>query len=75
MQISNIHNIKDQIIKVVLHLRQAPEFIRENKLWKGYLSIGWISKLSVLVAIVFSYTFITGIIGLFDTPEPTEIAL
>ena len=73
MYLPPINEVPDQVIKSILYLRQAPDFIRDNKLWKGYFSIGWVSKLSVLVAIVFSYTFIKGIIGLFSTPESSDI--
>ena len=73
MQLPPFNKIGEQIIKIILYLRQAPEFIQDNKLWRGYFSIGWISKLSVFVAIVFSYTFITGIFDLFSQPETSGV--
>ncbi|MGK0387622.1 MAG: hypothetical protein ACI94Y_000348 [Maribacter sp.] len=73
MQLPTLNTIGDQIIKAIMNLRQAPKFIMDNKLWRGYISIGWISKLSLFIAIVFSYTFITGIIGLFISPDTTGI--
>jgi hypothetical protein len=73
MRLPALNTLGDQIIKAILYLRQAPVFISENKLWRGYFSIGWISKLSVFIALVFSYTFISGIIGLFSSPKTTEI--
>ena len=73
MRLPTFKNSGDQIVKAILYLRQAPDFIRDNKLWKGYLSIGWISKLCIFIAIIFSYKFITGIVGLFTSPEISEI--
>ena len=73
MQIPSIKILKDQIVKSILYLRQAPDFIMDNKLWQGYLSIGWISKLCVLVAIVFSYAFISGVFEMFNSSENAEI--
>ncbi|NND78998.1 MAG: hypothetical protein HKN53_03810 [Maribacter sp.] len=73
MQTPTIKTIGDQVVKAASYLSLAPAFIMENKLWRGYLSIGWISKLAVFVAIVFSYTFITGIIGLFFPSTTTDV--
>ena len=72
MQFS-ISELSQQALKSLLYLRTAPDFIRDNKLWKGYLSIGWISKLCIFIAIVFSYKFITGIVGVFDTTPSTDV--
>lgn len=75
MRLPAFNTIGDQFIKVVLYLRHAPEFIKDNKLWQGYFSIGWISKLCVFIALVFSYIFITGIFGLFSTSTPESADL
>ena len=74
MGLPAFNTIGNQMIKAIISLRQAPKFIMDNKLWQGYLSIGWISKLSIFIAIVFSYTFITGIVGLFISLKTTEIS-
>ena len=71
MGLPAFNTIGNQMIKAIINLRQAPKFIMDNKLWQGYLSIGWISKLSVFIAIVFSYTFIVGFFALFTSSETT----
>ena len=73
MPIPDTKNLLSQMMSAFQFLRQTPDFIIRRKLWKGYMDTGWIAKLVVLGAIMFSYFFITGIIGLFTQPPQAEV--
>jgi uncharacterized protein involved in cysteine biosynthesis len=70
----SISNLVDQVLKMILYLKLAPDFIRKNELWKGFMKNGILSKLSILFAAIVSYKFIIDVKNLIFTPAQTTHA-
>jgi hypothetical protein len=63
----------DQGLAAIKHLRSSPEFISNNKLWKGYWNAGWFSKVSLILAAICSWKLITQFRDLFSPETSSEI--
>ncbi len=63
----------DQGISALKYLREAPAFISDNKLWKGYWKSGWISKVTLILAAICSWKLITQFKDLFTPETSSEI--
>lgn len=72
MQYPPIKDIGEQFIKMVMYIRQAPDFIQENKLWNGYFKHKWVATLTIIIAIIISYTFFTEVTKLFTSAPATQ---
>ncbi len=56
-----------QIFLSYSYLKIAPDFIRENKLWRGYLKSGWLAKMSIILAVIFAFIFLNNVYDGFST--------
>ena len=65
-------NLLDQFIKSFLYLRKAPEFIKDNKLWKGYMSHGWMSQVTIVIGVLISYKFFVEVRKLITASSDPE---
>lgn len=64
----------NQGLAAIKYLRSSPEFISNNKLWKGYWKSGWISKVTIILAAICSWKLITQFKDLFTSETSSEIA-
>ena len=72
MTFPSVKTTWNQIIKMILYIRQAPDFIRDNKLWNGYFSHKWITTITIIIAIILSYTFYKEVFNLFSNQMPEQ---
>ena len=63
----------DQIKEAIIHLKSAPAFIQEHKLWHGYWEASWTAKVSIVLGALITLLFISNIgsgINQLISPDP-----
>lgn len=60
------NNTGAQFVETFLTHKEAAEFIVKHRLWDGFWKYGWVSKVLVLVAVLFGLKFIDIIWNWFD---------
>jgi len=69
----NLSALIPQIFAAIRILLETGPFIKANKLWKGFFEYKWIALLTIILSILFSYYFISGVFEYFSTTElPTK---
>ncbi len=64
----------EQLFPALRHTTGAYGFIRQNRVWEGYMRHTWISKITVLVAVILSFQFFRVMINLLTGAYPKEEA-
>lgn len=66
----------NQITDALYFLKQAPDFIKKNKLWEGYWAHGWIAKWTIFIGALVTILFVCNIYNTFSSlahsPESSE---
>lgn len=68
----NIEKIPQHAINMWRAILNVVPFIKEHKLWKGFLENKWVTVVTVVIAVLFSYWLISDLIHYFN---PSDIPI